>query len=239
MTSIPLSRLAHSLFRVVVLSSLLCTGSVYSQSSPPTASAFFQNAVLTGSGNTVTATWIPVVTSTGTILVNLTIQFDVDPSGNLTVSAGFPQQIPAPIPLVSGFVPGTYSGPATINNGSNVVSVSGPGATVGGVTMWSLSSAVGASAYTYPATATWYTGPITSSPLAARLSKLGITSPFYSYGTTGNDPCGCHATWPSNALIGISQTGNTITIVSFTNNNGDQSQPVDQITYTPKVSASN
>jgi hypothetical protein len=66
--------------------------------------ALFQYSSLTGSGNTITATQIPVVTATGvTVYENLTLQFDADANGNLTISQGFPQTIPAPTILSSGF----------------------------------------------------------------------------------------------------------------------------------------
>src|SRR5947207_224169 len=58
--------------------------------------ALFQQGSLVGSGNTITATQIPVVTAQGiTVYVNATIQFNVDANGNLTISPGFPQVIPA------------------------------------------------------------------------------------------------------------------------------------------------
>ena len=67
---------------------------------------------------------------------------------------------------------------------------------------------------TYPSSATWYVGPIANSPLAARLKAAGITSTAWSYGVTGGEAC--YNNWPDNTLIGLSQTGNKLTIVSFT-----------------------
>jgi hypothetical protein len=215
----------------LVLIAALSTASAFGQ----TPAASFQNATLTGAGNAITASWIPVTTSKGVVYVNLTLQFNADDSGNITVADGFPQQAPSPMPLVTAFMPGTYDGPGTINGGKSQITIAGPGATAGGVTIWTLATPAGASIGTYPTTAAWYTGPIANSPIAARLAKATINSPFYTYGTSGTITCGCTNSWVSGGIIGVSQVGNVLTIVSFTNTSGDQSQPVDQITYTLKT----
>jgi len=196
--------------------------------------ALFQQSTLTGSGNTITALNVPVVISPGvTVYVNATIQFNVDSNGNLTVSTGFPQVIPAPALLASSFVAGKYVGPSTINSGNNAITVAGPGVTAGGATEWSLSAPAGASACTYPETATWYVGPMAANPLAARLQAAGITSTAYSYGV-GSATCADSDAWYSGSLIGVSQIGNTLTIVSFSYAGVDTTKGLtyDQITYT-------
>jgi len=194
---------------------------------PPYAE--FQYAALTGSGNTITATQVPVVLAGGvTVYENVTLQFNSDANGNLTLASGYPQIIPAPSQIASGFKAGNYVASST--NANATIAVNGPGATDGGATEWSLSSVAGSYAYTYPSSATWYVGPIASNPLAARLSKAGITSTAWSYGVgsaynTNN--------WGTNTLIGVSQVGNSITIVSFTSSGPtDHNVPVDQITFT-------
>ena len=64
----------------------------------------FQNATLTGSGNTITATRIPVVlSSTVTIYVDMTLQFNSDSNGNLTLASGFPQFAQSPAVVTGGF----------------------------------------------------------------------------------------------------------------------------------------
>lgn len=61
-----------------------------------TPSAMFQNSTLTGSGNTMTATRVPVrISSSLTIYVDVTVKFDVDSNGTLTISAGQPQILPS------------------------------------------------------------------------------------------------------------------------------------------------
>jgi hypothetical protein len=196
----------------------------------PPPSASFEFSTITGSGDTITATWVPVVDSSGTTTYkNITLLFHVDSSGNLTVAPGYPKVIPSPPPLVSSFRVGTYTGPGSMSN--YIITVSGPGVTTGGATEWSLAAASGTPYYSYPVSATWYVGPIASNPLAARLKAAGITSTAWSYGLGGSS-CGCPE-WQANTLIGVSQTGNALTIVSFTSN-GDHPEPIEEITYTLK-----
>lgn len=203
------------------------------QTTPQPPYALLQNATITATGNTITANHVPVVISNGvTVYVNLALQFNVDSNGNLTLSAGYPQVLPSPALLTSSFVGGNYVGPSTVLSGKALVAVSGPGISDGGATQWTLSTSSGADGCTYPASASWYTGPITSNPLASRISKAGITSTAWSYGTVGILTCN-HYNWSANALIGVSQVGNTITIVTFTDAYAaDHSTPVEQITYT-------
>jgi hypothetical protein len=204
--------------------------------------ALLQYATLQGSGNTIIATRVPVVTEAGkTIYKDIAVQFDVDSGGNLALSAEFPKVLDSQPLLVSSFLPGNYVGPGTLLSGKALVTVSGPGATDGGATAWSLTASSDASVCTFPASATWYVGPIEGSPVAARLRSASITSTAWSYGVAGASPCTGGATaavnlligmhWDAGTLIGVSQTGDSITIASFTRNNGDRSAPVDQITY--------
>ncbi len=194
--------------------------------------SLFQDATLTGSNNTITATFVPIVTSAGTSYQNITLQLNVSATGVLTV--GSIESTPAPAQIVSAFRAGKYCGPSTLVNGTVCIMVSGPAQTAGGATEWSLAAAPGASTYTYPISGSWYAGPLTSSPLAPRLAAAKITSTAYSYGTVGNQAGTVNGTWYHNTLIGLSQVGNTLTIVNFTNgSNGlDQNTSVDEITYT-------
>jgi hypothetical protein len=203
--------------------------------------ALFQQATLTGSGNTINATQIPVVTSSGAIVyLNAALQFNVDANGNLTISSGFPQIAASPSAITSGFRAGTYVGPSTILGGKSIVSVSGPGVADGGYTIWSLTTGSGAAGSTYPSSATWYTGPVANTPLAARINKAGITSPMMSFGVgssqqpdTSVAPAGYQWWSCPSTLFGVSQVNNTITFVSFTSSNcTDYGSPQSQITFT-------
>ncbi len=210
-------------------------GSAFAQTPPY---ALLQYSTLTGTGNTITATQVPLVIATGvTVYVNLTIQFAVDSNGNVTIVSGYPQEIPAPILISSGFKAGAYVGPSTILSGGMIVAVAGPGVTDGGATQWTLSAGSGATSCTTPLSASWYVGPIASNPWASRIAAAKITSTSWSYGIASGP--GCNTTgisllnWNS-ALIGVSQVGNTLTIASFTTNSTDFSDPQAQITYTLK-----
>ena len=199
-------------------------------------SSLFQYSSLTGSGNTITATRVPVITAAGTtIYKDIVVQFDVDADGNLTLTSGSPQIADAPPLIVSSFKAGTYVGPSTILNGKALITVSGPGVSAGGATTWSLTTPAGSNVCTFPSSATWYEGPSTNSPLADRLTRARITSTAWSYGIIGSAGCsGSNAVyWVNGSLIGVSQTGNTLTIASFSDSGGnDKSTPLDQITYT-------
>lgn len=207
-------------------------------STAPPPSASFEFSTITGSGDTITANWVPVVDSSGTTTyMNITLLFHVDSSGNLTVAPGYPKVIPSPAPLVSSFRAGTYVGPSTILSGEMLITVSGPGVTTGGATEWSLAAAPGAPGCTFPDSASWYVGPLTSNPLYARLEAAGITSTAWYYGVASSE-CATSANagaWNPKTLMGISQIGNSLTIVSFTGYSGkDSSTPADQVTYTLK-----
>jgi hypothetical protein len=192
--------------------------------------ALFQDSTLTASGNTITANNLPVVTTTGKIYDDVTIQFDVADDGTLTVSSGYPQIVAAAKPLISHFLAGSYAGPST--DAEFLITVNGPGVTTGGATEWSLSAATSASSTTYPTSAMWYVGPLASNPLYSRIKAAGITSTAYSYGVGSGYNSGSN--WGTDSLLGFSQTNGALTIVSFTHNTVDNSTPVDQITYTKK-----
>ncbi len=213
---------------------LLAGGRLMQAQTPPYAE--FQYATVSASGNTITATRLPVVLSSGTSYVNVVIEFEVDSKGNITVAPGYPTTVPAPAQLISNFLAGSYVGPAT--DGNYDITVVGPGVTTGGATEWSSATTTGASCYTVPTSATWFAfgGPMTKHPLYTRLKNAGITAQtygFYSWGTTGDQSCNSN-NWGTNYLIGVSQTGSSLMITSFTQSGSDKNQPVDQITYTNK-----
>jgi hypothetical protein len=223
-----------SLITVTAVACVMQSGA-QAQTSPQPPYALFDQSTITGSGDTITVSWVPVVTAAGAVLFkNLTIQFHVDSAGNLTIASGYPQVVPAPTVQTSSFRAGNYVGPSGVLSGKALISVSGPGVTSAGATEWSLAASTGANASTYPASAAWYAAPIASSPLAARLAAAKITSTAWSYGVVGSQPWTIdNGHWFTNSLIGVSQVGNTLTLVTFTDNNSvDHNTPQDQITYT-------
>src|ERR1035441_5800840 len=133
--------------------------------------ALFERSTLTASGNTINAIQVPVVLASGiTVYLNLSLQFLVDSTGNLTLASGYPQVTPSPILLTGSFVAGKYVGYSSFT-----LNVTGPGVLDGGVTQW---NGVG----TCGQTGSWYAGSIASNPLAARLNLAKITSTAWSYG---------------------------------------------------------
>jgi hypothetical protein len=201
----------------------------------------FQNATLTGSGSTITATRVPVALSTTLIIyVDMTMLFNADSNGNLTMAAGYPQIVPSPTLLSGGFKAGNYVAASTLFNGKGLVTVGGPGVTDGGSTSWSLNAATGADSGLYPVSATWWVGPIANNPYAARLSAAGITSTAYAYGVAYCNPSNCPQNqwgeygigYAGGTLIGATQSGNVISLVSFTSNATDHSAPVAVLSFT-------
>ena len=214
---------------------------VASAQAPNPPYALFQNAAITASGNTINATRVPVVTQSGVpVYVDVAIQFSVDNNGNLSIASGFPQFTPSPALLTSQFRPGTYAGPSTLLGGKARIVVSGPGIATGGASQWSLSAGPGADPCTIPLSATWYDGSPGSGPYASRIAAAKITSTDWSYGIATSVASSCQTTtgikpgnWIYGALIGLSQTGNTLTITSFTQaGTTDLSTPQDTIVFT-------
>lgn len=200
----------------------------------PVDYAEFQYATLTGTTNTINATMVPVVYGAKVTYKDITIPVTVSATG--VVSVGAATVVASPVIQANNFKAGTYVAPSNMFGGKGLVVVSGPGVTAGGATEWSLAAAAGADGCTYPVAATWYVGPPTAAnnPLAARLKKAGITSTAYSYGVLGGSSAGC----PDNhfdpgSLIGASQTGNSLTVVSFSYNGGttDYNTPQESLPF--------
>lgn len=221
--------LALSLFELGQMSARAQDASSAEASTTPPYS-YFQYATLTGSTNTISAALLPVVTATGaTVLENVTLQFGFNSSGQLIVSNL--EAAPAPPPVVTGFKAGEYGGPSTIDD-NMLITISGPGLTIGGATEWTLTTPSGSWGGTYPATATWYDGPLTSNPIYKRISAAGITSTAWSYGVGG---VAWFGDWEYDSLLGFAQVGNSLTILSFTDGSGkDHNLPVAQVTYMRK-----
>jgi hypothetical protein len=199
--------------------------------------AQLQYSTLSASGNTLNLTMVPVVQSNGvTVYKNLTIPLKVaetikGTTYTETVTAGAVTETTFPLTYVANFKAGPYTGPG--GGKAQEITLVGPGVVVNGATEWSLSTTAGATGCTYPATATFYAGPLTSNPFYSRLKKAGITSTAYSYGLIGNGSnCFPGDAWYGGSIVGLAQTGNSLTIVSFTHaGTDDQSTPADEISY--------
>jgi hypothetical protein len=200
---------------------------------PPatTPEALFQNSTLTATTNTINATWLPVVTSTGKILYDdVTIQFAVAADGTLSVSSLL--QNPSPKAIIDHFKAGNYIGPS--NDPNFLITVSGPSIGPGGATDWSLVVSTGGDPCTLPSDATWWVGPIKKSPYWPRIKAAGVPLEGYFYGVGGNPGnCGSRGlNWGENSLLGFFQNGPVLEITSFTFESTDYPQPQDEIPYT-------
>ncbi len=84
-------------------------------------------STITGSGNSLVLTRVPVVSSTRVVSYhNLTLQFDVSSSCVFTLAGGYPQSLLSPIPIPSNFRPGKYVGPSDIQSGQITLKSAAP-----------------------------------------------------------------------------------------------------------------
>jgi len=237
----------HSVIAVTLGLAGLCMAQVDEAPAGPR----LHNSTIFGFEDTIRAIRVPLRTPDGkTLYRDITLRFSMGTDGTLTIAEGYPAIVPSPTPMVSTFQSGKYIGPRNIANGKATIRVDGPGITTGGGSTWSLVSVDDADKCTYPGSATWYVGPLESGPQASRLKVAGITSTAWSYGVSGVGPAsscfrsftGHEDRWENGSLIGVSQSGNTITIASFTDKSRsskvvegrliyDYPAPVDQITY--------
>jgi len=198
-----------------------------------TPHADFQYSTVTGTTNTVNVTRVPSVNAEGTISYwDISVVFDSDATtGEPAVDSSTVKA--SPKLYVNNFKQGTYIAPSTYFAGSGLIALTGPGVTNGGATEWSVATASGANACTAPGSATFYVGPIASNPLYSRLKAAGITSTAYSYGLDGGDTCDGDW-WLGGGILGFAQTGNALTIVSFSFAGTDYPTAGATVTYTLK-----
>jgi len=191
-----------------------------------------QYSTLTGTTNTINVTLLPVVLPSGAIkYVNVTVPLteSVSSTGVVTVEAGTPTTVVAPTTTIGSFKAGPYVGPG--GGTGQLITLSSPGGTSGGATEWSVSATGGSTGCTWPETATFYVGPIANSPWYSRLKTAGIVgSPAasaYYFGVMDQPSyCGNSQWWGNDNIVGFSQAGSTLNIVSFTFNNGSLNDPL-------------
>ena len=176
---------------------------------------------------------LPILLPNGTIIYkDVTIQLNSDSTG-LVSDVSPIVQATSPNLLSANFRAGTYLWPANTNLG---FAMSGPGAVQGSVmTKWEINATPTKNQYC-GIPAIFYAGPLSAHPSAARLKAAGITSVEFSYGIIGAG-AGCayyvNASFSPGALVGFSQSGNLLTIASFTTygDGKDHNVPVQTITY--------
>lgn len=80
-----------------------------------TPTPYLQDLTIVGSGGTLTATDVPVETSTGSLVYkDVTIELSAATNGNLTIASGYPKVVAATNPILDNFVAGSYTAPATL-----------------------------------------------------------------------------------------------------------------------------
>jgi hypothetical protein len=214
------------------LSGVLLVGVCASTALAETPAAFFNYSSVIGSNKVITATQVPIQPSTGPLIYkDVTIQINVDAAGNLTYATTAPLATLSPMLSASTFRAGIYTDSSDSRFG---IQVSGPSLVPGGggLAQWSLTSAPGLGCDP-PQPATFYTGPLASSPLAGRVKDAGITgitATQYSFGLIGTAGCG-NGNWQNNGLIGLTNVGGNLVIASFTQTGKDASSPYTQIIY--------
>jgi len=173
-----------------------------------------QDATITGNGGTITISRLPVHTAHGTIYRDVTIQLSVDEAGNVqfaTRAPGAPVTAPVRPALVQApslppkpqhFSPGTYEGP----DGS-LMKLSRD--ETDGTVTWHFSTLHAGSGTLEGAS--WQEGAIQDNPHALIIRRARITALDYSYGVSE----GGSGAFSDGALLGATQTGATLAIVSF------------------------
>jgi hypothetical protein len=177
---------------------------------------------ISGIGDKIYMTRVPVKTSAGTIVYrDVTISFDVSASGGLTMTAGYPIVVASP-PLITGnFRAGNYK-----DTFGHKYVVASPGALGGGRTKWTLKWAIPAG-QAGALDVTWVTGPVAGHPFEERLRAHNISASTYSWGIVGQastttpgfpyPPFGVQ----SGGAIGVWQTGDQLEIHVFTGSGVD------------------
>jgi hypothetical protein len=191
---------------------------------------FAQDSTLTASGPTIIASRVPVQTGSKISYWDITMTIAVV---NGVPSATTTKSVVSPLLLTDHFQAGNYTGPSV--DTKFLATVSGPGVGPAGTTVWSFNAASGANGAIYPTTATWYAGLIANNPLASRITQAKITYSGLSYGLTGDNAFGGENSFFANGcLIGASQNGKSLTLLSFSVSgcSSDQSTPTAMITYT-------
>ncbi len=128
----------------------------------------------------------------------------------------------SPPVVVSAITPGLYK---DTNNGTEFT-ITGPGVLTGGNSEYTIIATYGCPA---AQPGVFYSGPASSSPIAARVAAAGINTTQYRVGVIGNESCNPGFSFVSNGLFGLSEVGDTLVVASFTDSSGkDYSMPVGQ-----------
>ena len=167
-----------------------------------------QSANLSGSGNTLNVTRVPVRDSTGKVTYkDIELSFDVSNTGVVTLGPGSPVVTTSPTLNVAGFRAGIYK-----DSLKRHVQVSGPSVLAGGRTGWTLTWIDPTVSAHF--NATWATGAITGHPNEATLKLWGFTTTAYSWGVIGSNS-GFIGSWFPSYVFGAAQLGDVLTLHYF------------------------
>jgi hypothetical protein len=208
----------------------LGTGASLAQTSTP----YLNLSNVTATGSNIFITRLPIRLPTGSyILKDVTIHIDADANGVLKINPATPVQATSPGLISNTFRTGNYLWTSNTDYGFKLT---GPIAVPGrSVSKWIADVLPGKARY-YGVPLVFYVGSLSSHPNYTRLSAAGITGSEYSYGIVGADyyyAVAGEAYWGTGAIVGYSQSGNLITIASFTRYNPrrDENLPIAYFTF--------
>ncbi|MEQ1557613.1 MAG: hypothetical protein ABL933_01565 [Methyloglobulus sp.] len=172
---------------------------------------FEQSTSITAASDTLKASRVPVRPATGAIkYYDIEFKFQVDATGAPILAPLYPVVSLSPALLSGAFKAGDYKDSA----GNGIFTVTGPGASTGGRTNWSIVRKT-ASGFI----GSWTTGPIVGHPLQAVLTSQHITSTIYSWGTAGGNLStsiyGCMSGGANRLAVGFVQIGNQLALHGF------------------------
>ena len=218
------------MFRQALSLTLLATPAIAAN---PTS--FLQYGVISGQGQTITLTRIPVTNARGAVsYYDGSISFIVAPTGTLGTNPTV-TFIPSPTLTTAQFQPGRYYAASPFSPYYALGTVSS-GVGAGGRTVWTWAEDGGAQSATAPAQAVWQT---VSPPadIVARLAAAHVPNNFaYAYGTSALASTYGY-TFYNNGLLAAEQTANAITLISYTNAAGDQHGQIGAVVLTKCLDA--
>lgn len=203
--------------------SLLATALVLAAGQANAAPALFidQSSSITGASDTLSLARVPVRNNAGAVnYFDIAIKFQVDAAGRPVLAPLNPVVSASPALLSAGFKAGNYK-----DAFGNVFRVSGPGATTAGRSNWAILWTKHGT--NYPASwsfqGTWTTGPVAGHPIQPILTRQGITSNAFSWGTVQTN-IGNFLNCAANEAIGYVQVGNQLVMHGFCANTTTETQ---------------
>lgn len=219
-----LSKTLSSLgFAVLVLNTNLAAAAT-------TPNAYFESAVITGSGNYINVSRVPVVDSTGKVTYkDINIEFEVNNAGVLNMAAFSPTITASPALITSGFKAGYYK-----DARGNKYQVTGPSVIPNTTrTVWSLAFVAGSDVKQF--SMSWITGPVIGHPNQPSLDYNKITTNAYSWGLMGSASGGVSGfpflNWNNANVVGAVQAGNQLVLHYFTSNANNVEDASASLTY--------